>query len=142
MFHNISVVIRHILVHFLYLLIFLEDSKLNTFVLPRLPLLNDLDIRNSLIPKMTRSTFKNVKNLKHITLEQNKMDIESGSFRDLNELLTLVIERQNITFNTKFLSGLKKLSWLSLGDLGIGRIARDTFKDTKGKFFIVLRMIK
>lgn len=121
----------------LYLLS-IEDSKLNTFVLPRLPLLNDLDIRNSLIPKMTRSTFKNVKNLKHITLEQNKMDIESGSFRDLNELLTLVIERQNITFNAKFLSGVKKLSWLNLADLGIGRIARDTFKDTKELLFLKL----
>ncbi|XP_072384290.1 tsukushi-like [Diabrotica undecimpunctata] len=107
----------------------IDNCVLEKFKVPNIPDLKDLDIRNSFLPRITRASLKNGKNLKRIALSENRVDITSGSFQDLTALTALDIEHQNITLDKHFLRGLRNLILLSITDSTVTQLSSDSFTE-------------
>ncbi|XP_072375890.1 osteomodulin-like [Diabrotica undecimpunctata] len=110
--------------------ILLFGCNLTEAVFPELPKIYYLEMIRTVQPTITKETFKNLKSIKRMAIDDNEVEIQDGAFDGLENLEVLTIFKQSITFSKHFLKGLKNLKELSMEFAGIETVPEDSFKET------------
>ncbi|XP_050507227.1 leucine-rich repeat-containing protein 15-like isoform X2 [Diabrotica virgifera virgifera] len=110
--------------------ILLYGCNLTEAIFPELPKIYYLEMVRTILPTISKETFKNLKGIKRMGIGKNEAKIQDGAFDELENLEFLTFFKQNITFSKDFLKGLKNLKELRMEYAGIETVPEDSFKET------------
>ncbi|XP_028142058.1 leucine-rich repeat-containing G-protein coupled receptor 4-like isoform X4 [Diabrotica virgifera virgifera] len=110
--------------------IVLFGCNLTEAIFPELPKIYYLEMIRTILPTITKETFKNLKGIKRMEIDENEAEIQDGAFDGLENLEFLTFFKQNINFSKDFLKGLNNLKELSMEYAGIETVPEDSFKET------------